>query len=297
MTLHYAEIQNGETLSYRKRVGGKETLVLIHGNMTSSKHWDLLMDALPERYTIYAPDLRGFGESTYHERIQSIQDFSQDIGDWAKHLQLDSFYLMGWSLGGAVTMQFTIDYPEKVKKLVLLASASSQGYPFEQYLDMNDLSKTKRLTTLEEIAADPLRTQHIQGLYDRQDREGLKTVWNAGIYTHHQPSPDRYDAYVDDMLTQRNLVDVYHALNTFNISNTPNEAAQGTGEVSSIHVPVLIVSGDRDLIVPKGMTDELVSDFQGRANHVELQNTGHSPLVDRLDELVATVDGFLKGDE
>lgn len=296
MTLHYVELKNGETLSYRKRPGGNETIVLIHGNMTSSKHWDLLMEALPDTYTIYAPDLRGFGESTYHERIESIRDFSHDIADWADQLDLEEFHVIGWSLGGVISMQLTIDHPEKVKKLVLLASASSQGYPFVQYLDPNDLTKTKRLTTLEEIAADPLRTQHIQGLYDRKDREGLKSVWNAGIYTENQPSPDLYNTYVDDMLTQRNLVDVYHALNTFNISEVINEAAEGTGEIASIKVPVHVISGDRDLIVPKYMTEQLILDFKGHAQHTELLNTGHSPLIDQLNELVKTIDTFLKGE-
>ena len=40
------QLANGETMAYRKRSGGGHPLVLVHGNMTSSKHWDILMDAL-----------------------------------------------------------------------------------------------------------------------------------------------------------------------------------------------------------------------------------------------------------
>ncbi|MBM7579674.1 intracellular short-chain-length polyhydroxyalkanoate depolymerase [Jeotgalibacillus terrae] len=294
MTLKTIHLQNGEDITYRVRPGGEEVIVLVHGNMTSSKHWDLLIEALPSDYTIYAPDLRGFGGSSYHEPITSIKSFSEDLADWLQQLGLTRFHLAGWSLGGAVVMQYTIDHPEAVASLILLASASSRGYPFVQYLDPDDLTKVRRLTTKEEIQQDPLRTQHIQGLYDNKDREGLKAVWNAGIYTHKQPDETRYEAYVDDMLTQRNLADVYSALNTFNISTVSNEAAQGTGEIDAIKAPVLIISGDRDLIVPQQMTDELVSDFNSRAKHVQLTDAGHSPLVDQLDELVRVMDAFIK---
>lgn len=295
MSLHNVKLSNGETITYRMREGGETVIVLVHGNMTSSKHWDLLIEALPAEYTIYAPDLRGFGGSSYLQSITSIRDFSEDVAEWTEQLKLPKFHLIGWSLGGAVAMQFTVDHKDKVEKLILLASASSQGYPFNQYLDPNDLSKVKRLTTQEEIKQDALRTQAIQGLYTTKNREGLKAVWNAGIYTHNQPDEERYEAYVDDMLTQRNLADVYSALNTFNISSTSNEAAQGTGQIQHIDLPVLIISGDRDMIVTQTMTEQLISDFQGHAKHVQLKDTGHSPLVDNLEELVVTIDDFVKG--
>ena len=49
-----------------------------------------------------------------------------------------------------------------------------------------------------------------------------RTVWNLLIYTHNQPEPDWYEKYLDDMLTQRNFVDVNYALITFNISDEHN---------------------------------------------------------------------------
>ena len=53
----------------------KSLLLFIHGNMTSSKHWDILMEAVSEDYTIIAPDLRGFGGSTYNKRATHVTRF------------------------------------------------------------------------------------------------------------------------------------------------------------------------------------------------------------------------------
>lgn len=41
ISLHYVELGNGETMAYREREGGTRPLVLVHGNMTSSVHWDV----------------------------------------------------------------------------------------------------------------------------------------------------------------------------------------------------------------------------------------------------------------
>lgn len=291
--LKYVELLNGETLSYRERIGGEELCIFVHGNMTSSKHWDVLIENFDPRYTIIAPDLRGFGGSTYKNRITHMRDFSDDLKSFVDSLGLKDFSLLGWSTGGAVAMQFCADYPGLCNKLMLLASASTRGYPFYQ-TNEDGTQSTIRLKTIAEIENDIGKTIPMQGLYDTKNRDGLKAVWNAVIYTHNQPDEQKYEEYVDDMLTQRNLADVYHVLNTFNISHHDNEAAKGTGEIDKILIPVLILYGERDYVVPGNMTEELIEDFGEKAKVVKLVNCGHSPLIDDLDQLKNAIEQFLK---
>ncbi|MBM7665463.1 pimeloyl-ACP methyl ester carboxylesterase [Solibacillus kalamii] len=287
------ELSNGETLSYRKREGGDELVLLVHGNMTSSKHWDLLMESMDERFTIYAVDMRGFGESTYNKRITSIKDFSDDIKLFVDALELKDFTIIGWSTGGNVAMQFCADYPDYSKKLVLFASGSTRGYPFYSSNADGTPDLTKRLATIEQIEQDPVKTIPMQQMYDTKNRDGLKFVWNSVIYTQNQPDEARYEQYVDDMLTQRNLADVYHALNTFNISAVDNEVARGTNQVKDIHIPTFVLYGDRDFVVTGEMTTEIIEDFAGRAQIMKLANCGHSPLVDSLDETKEAIEEFI----
>ncbi len=285
------QLSNGETLAYRERVGGDELLILVHGNMTSSQHWDVLMNALDGKFTILAPDLRGFGQSSYNNRVSHIRDFSDDLKLWVDTLGLKDFTLMGWSTGGAVAMQFCADYPDLCNKLILLASASTRGYAF---YDLNtDGTSKKRLLTLEEIEKDVTKTLAVQNLYDSKNREGLKLLWNTLIYTHNQPTEEQYEAYIDDMLTQKNLADVYHVLNTFNISNVDNEVSIGQNEVAKIQIPTLILYGERDYVVAESMTKEIIDDFEGRAKVVKLLDCGHSPLIDDLPQLVEAVEQFI----
>lgn len=291
--LKKVDLPNGETIAYREREGGSTNVLLIHGNMTSSKHWDLLIDSLGPEYKVFALDLRGFGESSYIKPIMSIKEFSADVKLFVDEIELKDFTLVGWSTGGAVGMQFAADYPGLCEKLVLLASASTRGYPFfgtspEGLPDVNN-----RLVTYEDVKADPGKTLPVQQAYGEQNRGFLKAMWNMLIYTDRQPEEQLYEEYVDDMLTQRNLAEVYHSLNTFNISRVNNGLVDGTDQVKDIRIPVLVLRGDRDLVVTQRMTEEIIEDFEGRANFVELKNCGHSPLVDDLDQLLQHIEGFL----
>lgn len=292
MALQKITLENNEVITYRERYGGEKVIVLVHGNMTSSKHWDLLMDALDPKYKLYAMDLRGFGGSSYNNRITSIKDFSDDLKGFVDALGLEDFHLIGWSTGGTVCMQFVADYPGLCDKLVLLASGSTRGYPM--YFTKQDGSPDleKRLKTIEEVEKDG-KTIGVQGLYDTKNRDGLKAVWNAVIYTHNQPEEEKYEEYIDDMLTQRNLADVYHALNIYNISSHHNGVNDGTDQARDVTVPVLILRGDRDFVVTEQMTQEIVEDLGENAKYVPLKDMGHSPLVDNLEVLKAEIEEFL----
>ena len=285
-------LPTGETVTYRHREGDTP-LLLLHGNMTSSKHWDLVLDAIDERFDCYAMDMRGFGGSTYESPVDSIADFDEDVGPFADAVGLDSFHLWGWSTGGGVAMTFAARHPDRVERLVLMAPVGTRGYPIhrkdEQGQPTDDL-----LTTREEIAADPTLVPLVTA-HETEDRETFKAVWNQLIYTDERPEDDLYDDYVDDMLTQRNLVDVYHALAHFNVSDEATGYGEGSGLASEITHPTLLVHGDRDQVIPREMVEQTLADLPN-AEFVELADCGHSPPVDALDDLLDAVEPFLLAD-
>jgi pimeloyl-ACP methyl ester carboxylesterase len=298
MVISLADIQlktvvldNGETIGYRERLGGDEVLILIHGNMTSSKHWDVLLEAFDPFYTLYALDLRGFGISTYHTSIDSIKDFSDDVKAFMDAIGLEKASLLGWSTGGAVSMQFAIDYPERVKRLILLASASTRGYPFYQ---IGPNGEKRRIAKKADIAVDPGKTLPILSAYRTKNKAFLKELWNSLIYTNEQPSTEKYEEYLEDMLTQQNLVDVYHALNTFNISTVHNGVKEGTGKAKDIKAPTLVLWGENDLVVTEQMTNEILEDLGENAEFELLLECGHSPLIDNLEQLLEKITSFLQ---
>ncbi|WP_047983101.1 intracellular short-chain-length polyhydroxyalkanoate depolymerase [Ornithinibacillus californiensis] len=287
-------LPNGEEIAYREREGGEDIIVLVHGNMTSSVHWDLVIDNLSERYKVYAIDMRGFGESSYNKQITAIKDFSEDLKLWVDEVGITDFALAGWSTGGCVSMQFCADYPGYCKALFLQASGSTRGYPYYPLGadGMPDLNN--RIQTLDEMFKDSKRL-FVQGAYDTKNYDVLRQVWEAVIYTHNKPDEERYQKYLEDMTTQRNLAEIYQALNTFNISSVHNGLTEGENRIKDINIPVLIAWGERDLVVTRSMTDEIREDFGDKAVYKELKGCGHSPIIDDLDQLLGVMEDFFSG--
>ncbi|MTI69825.1 MAG: alpha/beta hydrolase [Firmicutes bacterium] len=288
------EIGNGETISYRESGEGDKKLVLVHGNMTSSKHWDLVIENLPKNIKVYAIDLRGFGNSSYNKPIDSLKDFSEDLKMFVDKIGIKDFYLAGWSTGGGVAMQFTADYSEYVEKLILVESVGVKGYPIFKKNEKGEPIIGEFLKTKEEVARDKVQVVPILNAYKNKDTNALRKIWEMTIYNHNKPEENRYKEYLNDMLTQRNLVDVDYALMNFNISNEHNGVVMGTGDVSKINIPTLVIQGDRDLVVPKSMAEGINETIGDNAKLVILKDSGHSPIIDNLDKLINLMVNFIE---
>lgn len=286
------ELGNGETYGYREAGEGDRTLLLIHGNMTSSKHWDIVIDRLRDKFHIYAVDLRGFGGSSYHRSIDSLKDFSEDIKLFIDRLGLNKFSLAGWSTGGGVAMQFTADYPMFVDKLILVASVGIQGYALPKRNESGRIIAGEFLITKEEIANTPAIALGLIALRNR-DKVFYRNFWDNLIYTKYKPSPEQYAEYIEDSLTQRNLIDVFYALTHFNISPEFNGIDNGSGDVTKIQAPTLILHGDRDLVIPRISAEKIARNIPNSELFI-LPDCGHSPLIDNLDILVNQIIDFLK---
>ena len=98
----------------------QRTVILLHGLGADCTSWQLQVPALVEAdFRVVAPDMRGFGGSSYpHERL-SIRTYASDLVALMDELQLASATLVGISMGGTIALQTTLDYPTKVTRLVL----------------------------------------------------------------------------------------------------------------------------------------------------------------------------------
>ncbi|MDR5658639.1 alpha/beta hydrolase [Serpentinicella sp. ANB-PHB4] len=285
-------LPNGELIGYREAGNGQETLLLIHGNNASSKHWDILMESLLNDYTVIAVDLRGFGISTYDAPIRAIKDFADDLYAFVSTLNLKDFTIAGWSMGGAVAMSFLVNYPDYAKKLILIESIGIKGYPVHKK-DEKDKGINEEYLVTEEDLVDDSVIKSIIDANKHKDRTKLKDIWCRLVYNFSQPNKEQFERYLDDMLTQRNLDDVYDALHRFNISKEPNGVVKGTGEVDHINIPTLVIHGEEDLVIPIEAALELKDALGHLANLVVFKNCGHSPLVDALEELVFNIKSFI----
>lgn len=109
---------------------GGDTLVFLHGNVSSSLFWQPLMLSLPADLRALAVDLRGFGasEKLPVDARRGVRDFSDDVASVLDGLDVDRAHLVGWSMGAGVAMQLLLDHPKRVSTLTLIAPVSPFGF-------------------------------------------------------------------------------------------------------------------------------------------------------------------------
>ncbi len=283
-----------EKLAYVTYGSGKEILVLVHGNFSSSYHFEPIIKLLGDDYTIYAPDVRGFGDSSYNNRFDSLEELADDIIKFIERLHLGNVYLAGWSAGGAIAQVVACERPDLVKKLVLIAPGSPKGYPVFKKGPKNEILLGQIYTSKEELATDPVQVAPMLGILQTQNAAAMRYIWDLAIYSSgNKPDEESSTYFIAESLKQKNLVDLDWALCKFNITHEVGFYGPGTGLIDQLKVPTLILWGNKDLTINKYMLDETVRLFGRHATTQVYDGCGHSPIVDRPQQVVADMKAFL----
>ena len=110
MTLHF------------KQLGHGEPLVLLHGLFGSGDNWFGVAPKLAEKFHVFAPDLRNHGHSPHHAEMD-YPLMAADVEKFFVAQKIEHACVIGHSMGGKVAMQFALDFPARVKKLVIVDMA------------------------------------------------------------------------------------------------------------------------------------------------------------------------------
>lgn len=285
----FIDLPTGETIAYRQTGTKGPVVLLVHGNMSSSVHYQILMERLEDNYRVYAMDLPGFGDSTYNRTLESLHDFSRDVSGFVDALSLRDVNVVGWSTGGGIILESAADHPEVYSKVFLLDSVGLLGYPMYKKDETGQPILTERIYKREDIAVDPVQVLPILNAYETDNKDLMRMVWDAGIYNLNKPSEEDYEIYLDAIFKQRNLVDVDVALTIFNMTHEHNGVVEGSGRIDLVKAPVVIMHGAQDLIVPLADSQKAKEVLGDQAELVVFENVGHSALTDNLDLLVETI--------
>src|SRR5690349_11889515 len=118
--VHEANL-HGHRAVYRT-VGSGPNVVLIHGMINSSRHWEAVAQRLAENYRVIAPDLIGHGDAATPRGDYSLGAHAASIRDLLTTIGVERATIVGHSLGGGVAMQFFYQFPQRTERLVLISS-------------------------------------------------------------------------------------------------------------------------------------------------------------------------------
>jgi pimeloyl-ACP methyl ester carboxylesterase len=116
---HHCAFVNGQKIHYVK-AGQGDPVVLLHGWPQTWYMWRKVIPALSERYTVIAPDLRGFGQSSKPLDGYDKRTVATDIYALVQSLGFEKIFLVGHDFGGPTAYAYASAHPADVRRLVIL---------------------------------------------------------------------------------------------------------------------------------------------------------------------------------
>lgn len=290
-------VHSGEKVAYSDEGKGDKILLLIHGNQSSSIHYTPIIERLENDFRIIAPDLRGYGDTTYHKKpFAHIHEQTELIAEFCDLLSLKNIAVGGWSTGGAIAMDLAADRPDIVAKLVFFDSLSFRGHPYFKRDEKGASIYGATYKDQTEMANDlPLK---ITGIWaETKDYKHMGSLWDKLIYSAgFHPDDEDNQILLEETCKQACMPESYWCLSTFNISDTPTLYAEGNGKIHKIRQPLLMFWGEKDLAIPWFNQHENYDYFSTRKGcyfrYVPL-NSGHSPINDQPDILAEEIKKFM----
>ncbi|WP_455205081.1 pimeloyl-ACP methyl ester esterase BioH [Kaarinaea lacus] len=251
---------------YTQTQGKGKDLVLIHGWGISGNVWESVADKLSNQYRVTIVDLPGYGRSAkYHLEHYSLSAVANTLAEVIPPQSI----VMGWSLGGMIAMKLALNHAKRLCQLVLVATSPqfhlSDDWPHAvdtQILEnfANELASSYRDTILQFLSIQALGSEHARD----EIRLLRQKVFRDG---------DPEEAAVRKSLKILQSVSL-------------------RDQLQHIKTPTLIISGERDRLVPLGAAEALSRGIANSDLHI-IKGASHAPFISHQSLFIDTLTAHL----
>lgn len=258
---------NGVQIDYEEWGDGAETVVMLHSMGLCRGGMAPLAERLKDRYRVVLWDYRGMGKSEMFDTgVIGTETLYEDAVAFIKDRVAGPAHLIGMSMGGWIGMRIAARQPQLVRSLVAMGTSALGADTHPQGQAFFDTIRKK-------------------GFSDPEIVE-LSMMVSFSPTVREDPARAADMAYWEGVM--RNLdprtIAVTHSLTT---------RLSVMYEIKHILAPTLVIAGEHDMNHARG-EQQLIQQAIPGSELVVLKNCGHTPIVERPDEVAALVRPFLK---
>lgn len=259
---------------------GRRTVVLLHGFGDTHATWRNVLPVLSRRHRVISLDLPGFGASAalpgplLDGQVAAIEGVLDALGVTGQ------VCLVGNSMGGAAALRFALSHPDRTDRVVTIAPAGlGVGVPIWWRAVSGQLLSLRLVLLALEVVPPALVESVARQIFIRLVLHDSARVDSATI----RELGRRYR-------TRRDIEDLYQLGNLL-----VGELRSGTllGDVGDLDVPLLVVWGRHDRMVPVDHGRALVDAVEGARLEI-IEACGHCPQIERPDVLLEHLQPFLR---
>ncbi len=254
---------DGHRIRYLESGASKNTLVLIHGLGASAERWNHVIPLLEDNFRVIVPDLIGFGYSDKPTADYTPDFFSDFLEKFFTALNIKRPNLIGSSLGGQISAEYTASHSENIEKLILVSPAGmmKKSTPaLDAYIMAAlypDVISAKNAFEMMEGSGKNVEENIVSGFVERMQLPNAKL------------------AFMSTVLGLKNSESI-------------------TSKLQSIMTPTLIIWGGDDPVIPINYADDFVSAIQD-CRFFRMDGCGHTPYVQNPYLFTTKVLEFLIG--
>jgi pimeloyl-ACP methyl ester carboxylesterase len=263
-------------IAYIDEGKGATTLLFVHGLGHSLLGWSKNIEYLKQYYRCVAIDLPGNGLSSTGEYPYSMHFFAEAIHDFIKVKKLKNVYLAGHSMGGQISLIFSLKYQDTIKGLILCAPAG-----FETF---NDWEKSLYRNTM-----------YFVDMVSNEENSLRKAIQNSFYIM-----PDNAPAFTQQLVDLMKLQDKKHY--RYMIDSCINAMLDESvyENLGNINIPVLILFGERDNLIPnkfihpvstKSIAETAAKQFINAEVHI-ISQCGHFLQWEKAQEVNSYIRNF-----
>jgi 3-oxoadipate enol-lactonase len=245
--------------------GEGEPLLCVHGLGCDRRAWALQIQPFSERYRAVFFDNRDIGRSSLAPDGYTTADMAEDVLALADHLELETFHLLGISLGGMVSQQVALAAPERVRTLTL--AVTHGGVQAAGRVRGRLLGSYAQHLPLEDRVDNLLYLCYTEAFFE--DQRLYEFMRNALL---ENPYPQPPEAFARQAAAGAN-----------------HDVRDRLGELS---MPVHVIGAERDLMIPVWKSVELASLIPG-AKLTIIDGQGHGVMWEAADRFNEAVIEFL----
>lgn len=244
------------------REGQGENLVLIHGWGMNGAVWQQTVEKLSAHFTVHVVDLPGYGHSS-ELHADNIDSAAKMVLEHAPEQAI----WVGWSLGGLIATHIALNFPERVKKLVTVASSPKFAAEKRWRGIKPEVLSTFTEQLVEDFHPTIERFMALQAMGSPTARQDVKALKKA-VLSRPLPNPD-------------SLLVGLKMLGNVDLR----------GELDQISVPFLRIYGRLDGLVPIKVANDL-QELLSNSEHYVFTQSSHAPFMTELDGFCSEIIRF-----
>jgi pimeloyl-ACP methyl ester carboxylesterase len=273
----YVNLSDDLDVAYVDEGAGEKTLLFIHGLGSYIPAWYKQIDLLKSNYRCVALDLPGYGKSDKPNNSGMMTYYADVLNEFIEKLNLKDFILVGHSMGGQISITYSLMYPNKFEKLILLAPAGIEKF--------NDGQREwfKEVMTPTLVRLTPV--------------DAIETNFAYNFYKF----PKDAQFMIDDRIAMRTASDFNNYCHAISNSVSGMVTQPVIDKLSQIQTETLIIFGENDNLIPNrylnpGKTYEVAKVGKDKIKNsklVMIPKAGHFVAFEKGDEVALEIRNFI----